>query len=160
MALDIHSKDPGSGKPKGTETGIQRLLNVFFSINIVHLLVIMGLAYLQRQKDLAEAAKTRSVSASPNPNRDSGRQSSEHDAGESQPLLQAADSRLYAHSSRGQSHSSTGTRIRQSMRYEKRMLAERRRGSVFAGCFAGLILFAWVLFMGTAYSRLGLGKKH
>ncbi|KAF5390360.1 hypothetical protein D9757_002909 [Collybiopsis confluens] len=59
MALDSHVKDPAKGKPIGTKSAIQRLLNVFFGINVAHILTILGLAYLQRQKDLAVEAETK-----------------------------------------------------------------------------------------------------
>ncbi|KAJ4486174.1 major facilitator superfamily domain-containing protein [Lentinula aciculospora] len=173
LALDTHAKDPTKGEPKETESAIQRLLNVFLALNVLHMLTIAGLAYLQRKKDSEEQveAETRrqhsghaSVSISPDPsitNRTSMSLSAGVDAAEVQPLLQAPNtsSHLYGHPERNHSLSSTGSRIRQSMRNEKKMMRERKRGALFAGCCAVLILFAWVLFMGTAYARLGLGKK-
>ncbi|KIK71020.1 hypothetical protein GYMLUDRAFT_33127 [Collybiopsis luxurians FD-317 M1] len=156
MALDNHIKDPVKGKPVGIESAIQRVLNVFFGLNILHILMIVGLAYLQKRKDVADEQaqlhmQTSRRSSSPNP---SARVSSGIDAGEIQPLLQEsnAGSRLYA--------ATPGSRIRRSMKEEEKMIAERKRGAICAICSAALVLFAWVLFMGTAYSRLGLGKKH
>jgi MFS family permease len=153
LALDQHSKDP-----QGTEKAIQRLLDIFFAINVLQLFTIMGLACLQRHNDLTVEAEAEARRTSTG---NSTRLNSESYTGEAQPLLQASnvESHLYVPSARGYSHSSTGSRIRQSMRDEKRMIGERKRGRVFAGCSAGLILLAWMLFMGTAYMRLGLGKN-
>ncbi|KAJ3734891.1 major facilitator superfamily domain-containing protein [Lentinula guzmanii] len=173
LALDTHAKDPAKGKPKETESAIQRLLNVFLVVNVLHMLTIAGLAYLQSKKDSEEEQEVEarrqhsgrgSVSISPNPTtttRTSMSISTGIDASEVQPLLQAPNpnSHLYGHPERNQS-SSTGSRVRQLMKNEKKVMRERRRGAIFAGCSAFLILFAWVLFMGTAYARLGLGKKH
>lgn len=85
--------------------------------------------------------------------------SMEDEAGETQLLLQSPNASGDLSGS-GLSHYSTASRIRQSMRDEKRMLEEQKRGKIFAGCFAGLVGFAWILFMGTAYMKLGLEKKN
>ncbi|KAJ3761891.1 major facilitator superfamily domain-containing protein [Lentinula raphanica] len=162
LALDTHAKDPAKGHPKGTESAIQRVLNLFLVLNVLHMLTIVGLAYLQRKKDseAEQEIETRrqhsgraSVSISPNPTTTTNLQ----------PLLHASnvDSRLYGHSEGDQSRlTGTGSRIRRMMRNEKKVMQERRRGAIFASCNLALILFAWALFMGTAYARLGLGKKH
>ncbi|KAJ3814523.1 major facilitator superfamily domain-containing protein [Lentinula aff. lateritia] len=174
LALDNHAKDPAKGAPIGTEYAIQRLLNVFLALNVLHMLTIVGLARLQRKKDSEEEAevearrrlsRSASVSVSPHPSaiiRTSVSLGTGNDLGEEQPLLQAtnANGHLYGHPARNHSLSSGGSRIRQSMRNEKKLMRERMRGGIFAGCSAALILFAWMLFMGTAYARLGLGKKH
>ncbi|KAJ3821150.1 major facilitator superfamily domain-containing protein [Lentinula raphanica] len=176
LALDTHAKDPAKGHPKGTESAIQRVLNLFLVLNVLHMLTIVGLAYLQRKKDseAEQEIETRrqhsgraSVSISPNPTTTTTRTSLTSNTGfnvsEVQPLLHASnvDSRLYGHPEGDQSRlTGTGSRIRRMMRNEKKVMQERRRGAIFASCSLALILFAWALFMGTAYARLGLGKKH
>lgn len=162
LTLDAQDND-------STQSAMQRLLNVFFIVNVFHILTIVGLALLQRRKDLAEAESLRQVSEltsplispnSPTTNHGSIRLSSGINAAEVQPLLQVSNT-PNGHSARSLSRSSSsGSRIRQAMRDEKMMIGVKRRGTIFAICSAGLILFAWVLFMGTAYTKLGLGKHH
>ncbi|KAL0072007.1 hypothetical protein AAF712_000930 [Marasmius tenuissimus] len=134
LALDQHKK----GKV-GSQSAIQRVINGWFILNVAQFVSILGLAYLQRRKDRAEAtapqARSRSVS---------------------QPQ---EDSTLLGESSH-QRYSSTASSIRRSLKNELKAKQETRRGAVFASLSAAFIVFAWVLFMGTAYFRLGMKNKH
>ncbi|KAK7058937.1 hypothetical protein VNI00_001561 [Paramarasmius palmivorus] len=141
FTLDTHNKNAG----RNSKEAAQRLLYIWVGLNIVQFISILCLAWLQRRKDKAKEAaarRSRSVSRSPSNHRMST--TSDH-----QPLMESEHSR----------YSSTGSRIRRSLRDEAQMKGEMRRGEVFATLSTMLIIFAWVLFMGTAYFRLGM-KKH
>jgi len=154
LTLDTQDKN------SATQLAMQRLLNIFFIFNVFHILTIVGLALLQRRKDSADAESPRQVSehmsplispSSPTMNRGSVRLSSEINAEEVQSLLQVSNTPNSARIN----HTSG---IRQGMKDDKIMMGVKRRGTIFVICCAGLILFAWVLFMGTAYTKLGSGK--
>ncbi|KAK1230882.1 hypothetical protein PQX77_006012 [Marasmius sp. AFHP31] len=134
LALDQHKK----GKV-GSQSAIQRVINGWLILNVAQFVSILGLAYLQRRKDRAEAAVPRARSRSVSQPRE--------------------DSTLLGESSH-QRYSSTASSIRRSLKNEMKAKRETRRGAVFASLSAAFIVFAWVLFMGTAYFRLGMKNKH
>lgn len=144
---------------QGNTAAIQYLLNIFFFLNVLQLLSIVALAYLQRRKNKVTEAQHRraSTSFSREPSTDRGKahgrdvssQSSDHE--QETPLLEASQSH--------RRYSSTGSRVR-FYGDEVRSKGEIRRGEVFVSLSAGLIIFAWVLFLGTAWFRLGMKKDH
>lgn len=140
----------------------QRLLNCFLVINVFHLFGVIGIAYLQRQRNRGNSAGNglrRSLSFSDNFENDansSHRRSTirgsllQDDSTDAQrPLLMPAAHAHYSSTS-GTSHTHDET---------ARMKRERKRGQLFAGLCGVLIVFAWVLFMGTAWFKLGMKKK-
>ncbi|KAL0569028.1 hypothetical protein V5O48_012936 [Marasmius crinis-equi] len=135
LALDQHKR----GKTN-SQAAIQRVINGWFTINIAQFLSILGLAYLQRRKD--EAEKVASVSRSP---------SRSHPREDSALLGEHSHSRF--------SSSPATSRIRRSLRDEMKAKQEVRRGGFFVALSAAFVVFAWVLFMSTAYFRLGKKKQ-
>lgn len=138
--------------PRGNTAAIQHLLNIFFGLNVLQLLSIIMLAGLQRRQDIAAALAAamyrRTASNSREASTDGRRKSPDtrthSTAIEEQPLL-------------GDSHrrySSSASQIRLS-RDEVEARKEQKRGEVFVAICASLIIFAWVLFLGTAWFRLG-----
>lgn len=128
---------------------MQHLLNIFLILNILQLISILALAYLQRRKSATAAAHTlkrtpsfyRASSLSPHPHLDA--------ADQERPLLGDGVEPL-------RRYSSTGSRIRPSRDEAAAAVKEVRRGEFFVVLSAASILFAWVLFLGTAWFRLGM----
>ncbi|KAG7099250.1 hypothetical protein E1B28_001113 [Marasmius oreades] len=133
MTLDQHKRGQTNSK-----SAVQRVINMWLILDIAQFFSILGLAYLQRRKDKAE--EVASLSRSP---------SAGH-PGEESALLGDSPHQRYI--------SSSSSRIRRSLRNELRTKRESKRGEVFASLGAASVIFTWVLFMGTAYFRLG--KKH
>jgi hypothetical protein len=122
--------------PDGSST--QQIINAFLILNVFQLLSILFVAYLQHRREVASRTARRAPSASPGLPDDPSR-----------PLLGVSErNRRY----------STGSRIRIPSESELPK-AEVKRGNVFATMAGGLIVSAWVLFLGTAWFKLGL-KKH
>ncbi|ESK88905.1 oxalate:formate antiporter [Moniliophthora roreri MCA 2997] len=141
LTLDQHKNNTG----RNSKSAAQRLLSIWVILNVVQLMSILALAYLQRKKDEANQVLGRSPSpASRSPSRRRRETTSDHS-----PLLGSEHNR----------YSSTTSGVRRSLRDEAQVKREIRRGEVFASLSASLVIFAWVLFMGTAYFRLGM-KKH
>ncbi|KAK0233214.1 major facilitator superfamily domain-containing protein [Armillaria fumosa] len=161
LALDTHKKGHNfvNRISQGNTAAIQYLLNIFFFLNVLQLLSIVALAYLQRRKNkILEAQHRRASTAfSREPSTDRGKahsrgissHSSDHE--QETPLLDASQSH--------RRYSSSGSRVRFYSDYV-RSKGEIRRGEVFVSLSAGLIVFAWVLFLGTAWFRLGMKKDH
>jgi hypothetical protein len=111
---------------------LQRLLNVFLSLNLLQLLSILGLNYLQRSKATNPAPV--------NSNQDEG-----------QPLL--IDQRPpYVPAGGVLSPAANGHAKRLSIASNK---GEVQRGKIFMILSAISIAFTWILFLGTAWFRLG-----
>jgi len=138
LLLDWHK----TGDQKDQQSALQIVLNVFLVLNVIQFFTILGLAYLQRKKDLAVDAVLKVGTPDSNPVSTS----------EEEPLLDAPQPR--------QRYASTSSQIRSTVRDELKTKQEIRRGFFFASCSLFLIIFTWVLFMGTAYFRLGNKKHH
>ncbi|KAJ7786342.1 hypothetical protein B0H16DRAFT_28050 [Mycena metata] len=133
LAMDKAKKD----HPDGSST--QEIINTFLFLNVLQLFSILGVAYLQHRREKNVSRKVRrasSVSARPVVPDDP-----------SQPLLgvSSLQNRRY----------STGSRVVD----EEISKREIRRGDVFATMSGTLILFAWILFLGTAWFKLGMKKN-
>ncbi|KAG6813270.1 hypothetical protein H0H92_012684 [Tricholoma furcatifolium] len=121
-----------NGSPKATQTAFQHLLNVFFLINVVQLSSILGLAGLQKKK------------AHPSPVKQNS--SSQHGGEETRGLISSAEIPTRYD---GVFHREGGI-----------SKSETRRGVFFASLSVSLITVAWILFLGTAWFRLGKGKEN
>ncbi|KAF4605241.1 hypothetical protein EYR40_004024 [Pleurotus pulmonarius] len=164
LALDMHNtkpQDPKGPTPPSQKSSIQTLLNIFVFLNGLQFLSILALSYLQqRQKRLlrhrssiSEGALSDSVNTVKPHNSGSINepQASGSDHSQERPLLGESE---VSHTR----YSSTMSRRSGPTRDEVRQRGEIRRGRIFVTLSASLIIFAWVLFMGTAWFRLGL--KH
>lgn len=128
IALDIRKGAEG----KGSKIALQHLLNIFLSLNLLQLLSILGLTCLQRRKakDSSSGAKA-------------GRE-------EEQPLLMAQHPQ---HAPAGRPDPlENGQARRLSQTTQK---GEVWRGRIFMVLSAISIAFTWILFLGTAWFRLG-----
>ncbi|KAF8078597.1 major facilitator superfamily domain-containing protein [Lyophyllum atratum] len=125
LALDTRENAGG----RSSDAALQHLLCIFLILNVLHLFSVLGLAGLQRRKaQESTVAKQRQVSR-----------------GDAQPLINPTES----HSR----YISVGSRTwGESVVDTKR---EVRRGGVFALLCAMSIAFAWILFLVTAWFRLG-----
>jgi len=131
LAMDNAKKN----HPDGSST--QEIINAFLILNLFQLLSILGVAYLQRRREVASRTVRRVPSASPGLPDDPSR-----------PLLGVSEpNRRY----------STESRMRIPLEGEISK-KEVRRGDVFATISAALIISAWVLFLGTAWFKLGMKK--
>ncbi|KAF8216213.1 major facilitator superfamily domain-containing protein, partial [Mycena galopus ATCC 62051] len=126
LAMDNAKKN----HPDGSST--QEIINAFLMLNLFQLLSILGVAYLQRRREVASRTARR-PSVSPGLPDDPTR-----------PLLDATQpNRRY----------STDSRMRP---FEGEISKQQlRRGHVFAAICVALIISAWVLFLGTAWFKLG-----
>ncbi|KAJ7487628.1 major facilitator superfamily domain-containing protein [Mycena galericulata] len=125
--------------PDGSST--QGLINAFLFLNVLQLLSILGVAYLQHRRTLVRRSVRRGSSLS------SARPAVFSDSSDStRPLLEVPE-----HHRR---YSSTGPRIHVPLEGELSK-KEARRGHVFATMCAALIVCAWMLFLGTAWFKLG-----
>uniref|UniRef100_D8PPV1 Lysosomal dipeptide transporter MFSD1 n=1 Tax=Schizophyllum commune (strain H4-8 / FGSC 9210) TaxID=578458 RepID=D8PPV1_SCHCM len=150
LALDIHKSKAG---PSTNPTSLQRLLNIFLVLNIFQLAAIVTLAWLQKRRTTAHVHTHDSrssctvvdshSSASP----DGRRSPSSEDARASQLLLPPSE---------GDSGAGYASITRAKLRGEARLRAETARGRIFASICGCLVVSCWVLFMGTAYFRMGL----
>ncbi|KAG5648011.1 hypothetical protein DXG03_007045 [Asterophora parasitica] len=129
LALDTRKRTD----PK---SAFQNLLNTFLLLNILQFLSILGLAELHRRKERASGAQKPTL---------------ESQGSDEEPLLDPAGS-----SSR-YTDISVGPRARAGsiLTHSK----EARRGIAFALLSLMTIALAWVLFLGTAWFKLGKGNK-
>ncbi|KAJ6604678.1 major facilitator superfamily domain-containing protein [Mycena vulgaris] len=136
LAMDSAKKK----HPDGSST--QGIINAFLVLNAIQLLAIFGVAYLQNRKVAASSRTVRRPSIV--------QPGLPESSDPTQPLLEAPD--------RTRRYSSTGSRIQFALEDEisKR---EARRGQVFATTSGALILCAWVLFLATAWFKLGMKKS-
>lgn len=137
LALDQHEHGQMNSK-----SAVQRVINIWLFLNVAQFSSILGLAYLQQRKDQFDQADE-VASLSHSPSRSSARE----------------ESTLLGDNSHQRYLSSSSSRIRRNLRNEMRTKQETKRGEVFASLSAAMVVFAWMLFMGTAYFKLG-GKKH
>ncbi|TRM66347.1 major facilitator superfamily domain-containing protein [Schizophyllum amplum] len=145
LALDIHKRKIGG--PSSDPASLQRVLNIFLFLNVLQLLAIMTLAWLQRRRTRRAGASRVTFDSRPiSGARDGHTAPTSEDADPTQPLL--------AQSSESGAEYAAVTRAK--LRGEAHQRAETARGKVFAGLCGLLVVFCWVLFMGTAYFRLGL----
>jgi hypothetical protein len=156
----------------GESMAIQRLLNIFLCLNVVHFVALMALAHLERQKN---AAATSAPSGH-------GSLNISHDLDEDQPSppkspentghaggvegLPTSTRRRSSCSTTSPEQTSLLSNARTS--YYTRNLSEPdrgtqvhlpkpmevRRGEFFACVSATLVVFAWVLFLVTAWLKL------
>ncbi|KAG6885279.1 hypothetical protein C0993_003710 [Termitomyces sp. T159_Od127] len=118
------------GDRKTSKAALQHFLNVFVAVNVVQLFSILGLAGLQKEKARAMIQKR-----------------SHSTPQENQGLMSGSELRT----------SYMGGRHRESSIISK---SEIRRGVIFALLSVSLILMAWILFLGTAWFRLGREGGH
>lgn len=179
LALDNRStSSPGQDTPDNPSqrdlAGIQHLLNVFFLLNICQLLALMALAHLDRRRKSATAS-TVDIHGSGGgtiPDEfDDGLPANGHLAEDDQegtirlplsvidvsflptnlpeqghPLLASETQESYhAWVPSHPTHLPTGVPLKPN---------RVRRGELFAGLSASLVVFAWVLFLVTAWLRL------
>ncbi|RDB29567.1 60S ribosomal protein L15 [Hypsizygus marmoreus] len=133
LVLDIRK---GSGS-KGSTKEPQPLLNIFFLLNALQLASILAVAQLQRRKRRAAIVKQQ-------------RRTSQVLADEDEPLISPSE----CHSR----YLSTGSGARPIT--SRVSPTEIRRGKVFALLCAVSIASAWILFLGTAWMRLGSKRNH
>ncbi|KAJ7103506.1 major facilitator superfamily domain-containing protein [Mycena belliarum] len=126
--------------PDGSST--QEIMNTFLVLNAVQMLTILGVAYLQRMKTAPSRTARRGSSVS------TVRPGLPESSDPMRPLLEEP----------GRRYSSTDSRIRNSVDVEISK-KEMRRGYVCAAICAGLILCAWLLFLGTAWFKLVMKKS-
>ncbi|KAJ6575143.1 major facilitator superfamily domain-containing protein [Mycena capillaripes] len=122
--------------PDGSST--QEIINAFLLLNVLQLLSIFGVAYLQHRREVA--SQTRVSPARPGLPDDPSR-----------PLLGVSEP--------NRRYSSTGSRIQTPAEGEIISKKEVRRGEIFATLSAALIVCAWVLFLGTAWFKLGMKQR-
>jgi hypothetical protein len=138
LLLDI-KKQPQPGAENSQS--LQRLLRVFFFVNIIHLFSIAGLYVLERRETRREERIGRPRTAHPVSLSYTG---PEHD--ETQPLLSPS------------LESELNQRQQEEEHEDETRPAEKpqstRRGEFFTILSAILIVATWVLFMVTAYLRL------
>ncbi|KAJ7783819.1 major facilitator superfamily domain-containing protein [Mycena maculata] len=135
-----------SKHPDGSST--QGIINAFLLLNILQLLSILGVAYLQHRREVSTTKTVRRGSSVSSVRPIQGLPDSSNP---SRPLLEVPEPH--------RRYSSTGSRI-VSLEGELSQ-TEARRGNFFATMSATLILSAWVLFLGTAWVKLGMKKnKH
>ncbi|KAJ8522536.1 hypothetical protein ONZ45_g902 [Pleurotus djamor] len=168
LALDMHRK-PGTTPPPDSpaqQSSIQILLNIFLFLNIVQFFSIVLLAYIQERRKLM-LRRRHSVSHSlatdagsilkSNATR-SGSVDEAPVAGSSTSTLDPQQRPLLDESTVSHNRYSS-TLSGWDVGYANvDMSREIRRGRFFATISAALIVFAWVLYMGTAWFRLGLKK--
>jgi len=148
--------------PRASNSSIQTLLNVFFFLNVLQFLGVMVLAYLQRRKRLAQALRHRASftrRSDHQPDAATVRKSFGSPEEPSRLLSPNQENRLLGLSEPPALYSPTSptSRTRPS-RDEVRAKREARRGGIFTVICAALIISAWVLFLGTAWFRLGMKK--
>jgi len=142
IGLALDKGNPQKINKPANGDALQRLLNAFVVINVLHLCSIISLAFLQSIKNKVNArAALRSNSSqqeivAPEPNQ------------ETSLLVESEYHRRY---------SSTGIRSRLLRGEIQRK--EQRRGQIFMVLSLAFIISAWILFMGTAWLRLG-SKGH
>ncbi|CAA7266460.1 unnamed protein product [Cyclocybe aegerita] len=142
---------------QATRTAFQYLLNALVVLNVLQFATILILAYLQRQKDLAylktHSLLATSVSALDDSSTTSSPRHSRRFIDQETPLLAHTRSSQYLSVDAGSSF------IRpRSPRPSTRNKAEMKRGQFLAMFCACLTFTAWILFMTTAWFKLG-GKK-
>ncbi|KAF5374758.1 hypothetical protein D9758_000272 [Tetrapyrgos nigripes] len=120
---------------------LQHVITAFLVLNIAQFITILGLAYLQRKKDLAVDAAIKA-----------GVDSNSVSPTEEDPLMAAPNPH--------RRYESTASQIRSAVSDQLKTRQEIRRGGVFATASVLVIVFTWVMFMGTAYFRLGMKKHH
>lgn len=153
--LSLDMRKGSSAKP--SNTAIQYLLNIFLILNILQLCSVLGLAHLQRLRNSAVRAVRHRLSFS---------QSSEHTPSIHNPRLHPSSDTREEEPLLGHQRGSQYLSIRsfasgegnEASREDRQFHREVKRGEVFACMSALLIISAWVLFLGTAWFRLG--SKH
>lgn len=157
----------------GSAASTQTLINGFALISVLQLLSILALTILQRRQTALQDRRSqsfasdrrRSITLPKEPVNladDAGssssipRASTSDDVPESPELSmsQSAEQQRPLLHARQQSYSPPGSVSPPPSRFAARTAAEARRGRVFAGTCLGLIVFAWVLFLGTAWAKL------
>jgi len=145
---------------------IQRLLNTFLFLNVLHFLTLVALSYLDRRR---KAALASAMSIHGYPDRMMPDVLGEHEPGtpesvdidlppsireellpstashEQTPLLSDTERSYFT-------ENPAASNRRRQINIPK--TKQVRRGELFAGLSAGLVVFAWVLFLVTAWLRL------
>ncbi|KAF9015224.1 major facilitator superfamily domain-containing protein [Cyathus striatus] len=142
-----------------SNTGIQRLLNIFLFLNILHFMGILALAYLQRRKTQRTMhPRLQSDSVSGSVDEFSVRRSFRRLSRSAsqffdihRPLLDNPEPHR-RYSSIGNAYSRSYSRPSKD---DLITTGEIKRGEVFAFICAVLIVAAWILFLGTAWYKLG-----
>ncbi|KAJ7492591.1 major facilitator superfamily domain-containing protein [Mycena latifolia] len=139
LAMDSAKKN----HPDGSST--QGILNAFLLLNAGQMLGILGVAYLQHRKAAASSKTVRRGSSV-----SFARPGLPESSDPTQPLLGVPEP--------GRRYSSTGSRIQIPLDAEISK-KEVRRGHVFATICTALIISAWILFLSTAWWKLGMKKS-
>jgi hypothetical protein len=163
-SLEERAPDTPSG---GESRAIQRLLNTFLCLNVVHFVALVTLAHLDRRKKAAAtSAPSGHGSLGISDDLDEDQPSSPESPGHVRGVegLLTSTRRRYSTTSREQTSLLSNPRTS----YYTRNLSEPdrgtqvhlpkpmevRRGEFFACLSAALVVFAWVLFLVTAWLRL------
>ena len=174
LTLDVsHKKLTVTVAESGGAASTQTLLNGFALINVLQLLSILALAILQRRKAALQDRRSQSFASDrrrsfilpkePTDLADGTGSSSSiphastsDDVQESPELSmnQSAEQQRPLLHTRQQSYSPPGSVNPPPARFAARTAAEVRRGRAFAGACLGLIVLAWLLFLGTAWAKL------
>ncbi|KAF8898714.1 major facilitator superfamily domain-containing protein [Infundibulicybe gibba] len=143
LVLDIKKKDG-----KARSAALQHLLNIFLALNILQFISIIALTKFQKRKNLLLATARRSTSVP------SSERTRESTTDQTTPLLEGYESRSRSpHNIRRNSRPRRGP-----LRDDFATKEEQQRGEFFAVFSAGLIIIAWVFFIGTAWMKLGMKK--
>ena len=141
ILLDI--KGPGN---KPSEKALQYLLDIFLTINVLEFFALILLVYLQRRK-LASSRGQSTAIDSPRTRRIS--------SGELQTLEQETPLLAHDHHTRYSTASRSPSGTRFSREISK---SEVQRGKIMSFISATVIFLAWILFMTTAWIKLGQPK--
>ena len=175
LALDTeHQRLPGKDTPDAPSRSIQHLLNTFVLLNIFHFLALIALAHLDRRRK-AVIASVASLHGSPveisSVDFHQNRSDSRKNAGYSDDVAQgsilsppSARAGLFSSvtsseqtpllSDERRSYFADSIEPDRSFQIHPPKTKEIRRGELFTGLSAMLVVFAWVLFLVTAWLKL------
>ncbi|KAJ7932482.1 major facilitator superfamily domain-containing protein [Mycena leptocephala] len=143
--------------PDGSST--QGIINAFLILNVLQLLSIFGVAYLQHRRQVAPRRMRRdrraSSVSSPRPGPPVPVRARVRRPQPAPPRVSSEPLHRRYSSTEPGSRSRSGIQVPLEGEVSEK---EMRRGEVFATMSAGLFVFAWVLFLGTAWWKLGMKK--
>jgi hypothetical protein len=153
LSLDIHSvphkgtADPGH---RHDNDSLQYLLNTFVLLNVIQFLSILFMDHLDKRKKTLDIRVTKSLDVRVTKSIDDPT-IDERIPPENQELLSDSSSSISPH----YSATSSWMGLTQPLSAgQARMSNEVRRGEIFVKIYGGMIVFAWVLFLTTAWLML------
>lgn len=146
--------DSGNEKTLGNSV-LQKLLNSFLALNVLEFCVVLLLACIQHRKNL-KINRDQSHLQSNSSHQPSRLDASSH---QDQPQTLTQDTPLLDPSSHLRQYTSDSNLSAFSLRHDRRKNeSENRRGLLMSFLCAALLLAAWILFMITAWYKLGHKK--